>query len=383
MIKLFWLGLLAVFLLSGCGWNGTPTRHNDFAPLTSIEVTAVSSTIAANTSTRLSVIGHYSGVFTRDITDQATWVSGSPTVADFTAGVPDRVKGLTVGTAILTATVGSLKADYTMTVSSTTIKTMTVTPVNPSVASGLTTQLAVTGTFVDNTTQDLTFDATWTADASGFASVSDVAASKGLAKGLAVGVATITATFGGTPGPAQLNVTAPVLQSIAVTPANTSIAGFSKTAQFTATGTFSAGVPQDITSSVTWASSQPGIATIATSGLATTVAEGTTSISATVGSVTGRTNLIVTALVLNPNGLQITPVSPISLGFGNTQQLTVTAAFTNGTTQNVSASSAWISSVPTVASVSNTGLVTGFAAGSTTITASFGGQSILVTVNVP
>jgi hypothetical protein len=264
---------------------------------------------------------------------------------------------------------------------------MTVTPVNPSVASGLTTQLAATGTFVDNTTQDLTFDATWTADASGFASVSDVAASKGLAKGLAVGVATITATFGGTPGTMQLNVTAPVLQSIAVTPANTSIAGFSKTAQFTATGTFSAGVPQDITSSVTWASSQPGIATIATSGvatgLATTVAEGTTSISATVGSVTGRTNLTVTALVLNPNGLQITPVSPISLGFGATQQLTVTAAFTNGTTQNVSASSAWISSVPTVATVSTTGLVTGITAGSTTITASFGGQSILLTVNVP
>jgi uncharacterized protein YjdB len=258
---------------------------------------------------------------------------------------------------------------------------MTISPLNPSVASGLTTQLAVTGTFVDNTTQDLTFDANWTADASGFASVSDVAASKGLAKGLAVGVATITATFDGKFGTTQLNVTAPVLQSIAVTAVNTSIAGFLKTEQFTATGTYSAGPTQDITSSVTWASSQPGIATIATSGLVTTVAAGTTSISATLGSVVGRTNLTVTALALNltPASLTLTVV----VGANHTGQLTLTATPVGGTPQPVTALSSWISSIPTVATVgSNTGLVTGVAVGTTTITATYSGQTATATVTV-
>jgi hypothetical protein len=383
MIKLFWPGLLAVLLLSGCGWNGTPTGHNDFVPLTSIEITAASSTIAAKTSTRLSVVGHYSGLFTRDITDQATWLSDNTTVAEFiTASSPSQVTGHVPGSAILTAKVGNLSATYALTVSNAKITLLTISPLNPSVTSGLTTQLTVKGTFADNTTQDLTIDATWAADASGFASVSDVPASKGLAKGLAAGTATITATFDGIAGTTQLTVTKPILQSIAVSPANFSIAGFQQTVNYTVLGTYSDGTTAAVSELITWASSQTGIATIATTGVATTLTAGVTSVSATVGSISGRTNLTVTALVLNTNGLQITPVSPISLGFGATQQLTVTAAFTNGTTQNVSASSAWISSVPTVASVSTTGLVTGIAAGSTTITASYGGQSILVTVTV-
>jgi uncharacterized protein YjdB len=392
MIKLFWPGLLAVLLLSGCGWNGTPTRHNDFVPLTSIEITAVSSTIAANTTTKLSVIGHYSGLFTRDITDQATWVSGSPTVVDFTVGVPGRVKGLTAGTSILTATVAGVpSATYTLTVSNATITSMTIftvpptiPPATPTVPSGLTKQFAVTGSFSDGTTvttQDLTFDATWAADASGFASVSDVLASKGLAKGLAVGTATITATFGGIPGTTQLIVTAPILQSIAVSPANFSIAGFQKTVNYTALGTYSDGTTAAVSEPVTWASSQTGIATIATTGVATTAGAGTTSISATVGSISGKTDLTVTALILN-----LTPASQtltVVVGSSHTGQFTLTATPSGGAPQDVTAISAWISNAPAVATVgSNTGLVTGVAVGTTTITATYSGQTATATVTV-
>ncbi len=90
-----------------------------------------------------------------------------------------------------------------------------------------------------------------------------------------------------TSGTAMLTVNAAgaTLKSIAVTPASPSIAA-GNTQQFTATGTYSDNSTKNITSSVTWASSNPSFATIvATAGLATGVAVGTTEITATLGSV--------------------------------------------------------------------------------------------------
>ncbi len=384
MIRLFCSALFMLLLVSGCGWNDTPTRENDFTSLTSITISAASPTIAMDTSARLTATGNYSGLYTRDITDQVVWSSASPVVADFVSGIPGRVKGIAPGTAILKATVGSVSSTYLVTVSSATIASIVVTPAAPSVAAGLNTQFTATGTFSDSTTQDLTFDATWSSAPGTFATVSNAPASKGIAHAIAVGSETITATFGSAPvsGTVTLNVTPAILQSIVVTPINSSIAGLSKTVTFAAAGTYSDGTIVDVTGSAVWASSLMGIATISAGGTATTVAAGTTSISATLGSISGKTNLTVTALVLNTNGLQITPANP-NVGAGSPLQLTLTATFTDGSTQNVAASSTWISGDITKATVNSTGLVTGVAAGSTIITASYGNQSTTTIVTVP
>jgi hypothetical protein len=377
-----------VLLVSGCGGSGTPTRHNDFIPLTSIAIVAESPaiettrTIVAKTSTKFLVIGNFSGLFTRDISDQVVWSSNSPAVAEFiTAVSPNRVSGNVPGSATLSATVGGLSATYPLTVSATTIKTITLSTVNSSVSSGFTSQFAAVGTFLDNTTQDLTFDATWSADTSGFASVSNDPVSKGLAKGLAVGSATIKATFDGVDGTSQLTVTQAILQSITVTPTNSSVAGISKAVNFTATGTYSDGTTADVTGTSTWDSSLKNIATITSSGgVATTVAAGTTSISATLNGVSGKTDLTVTALVLT-----LTPSSQ-NLTLGAKINFKLTATSTGGTTQDVTTSSEWTSSATTVATVGNTatdkGLLTGVSFGSCTITATYNGQAVTAVVAV-
>lgn len=86
------------------------------------------------------------------------------------------------------------------------------------------------------------------------------------------------------------------LVSIAVTPTNPSIAK-GTTQQFTATGTYSDSTTQHITTSVTWSSSNTGVATISnasgSNGLASAVDVGTTTITATYGSVSGNTTLTV------------------------------------------------------------------------------------------
>ena len=85
---------------------------------------------------------------------------------------------------------------------------------------------------------------------------------------------------------------ASTLSSIAVTPASPTISTGS-TQPFTATGTYSNGSTQNLTSQVAWASSSTSVATINSAGLATAVNAGSTTISATLGTVIGSTTLTV------------------------------------------------------------------------------------------
>ncbi len=483
MIALIRSGFLLLLLLSGCGWDGTPTRKNDFVPLTSIEISAVSSTIAAQTSMRFTATGNRSGLFTENVTDQAVWSSDTPTVAAFaTATGRSRVTGLIPGTAIVTATVGGVSSTFVLTVSSSTVTALTITPDNPNIAKGRSTQFIATGTFSDLPPRDITFDVSWTSSAPAVASVSDAVGSKGLSQAIAVGTSTITATFAGVSDSTQLTVIEPVLQSITVSPPNPSVLSVS-TGSFKAIGHYSDGTTPDITGLVTWNSSQSRIATITAGGALTTLAQGTSSINATLDGVSGTTDLKVTggnltgitlstptitpvngtitlvkdtvgrliatgtfsngavrditgvvswsvenpalatvstpggnlALLtataatsatavkstfgaqtattilavtiptLNANGLLITPANR-ALTVKTSGRFAVTATFSDGTTQNVTESAVWTSSNPSVAEVgdsgSNKGRVSGIAAGTATISAVYGGQTVTAPVTV-
>lgn len=85
----------------------------------------------------------------------------------------------------------------------------------------------------------------------------------------------------------------PSLISIAVTPTTATI-NIGQTQQFTATGSFANGSTSDITTSVTWVSSNTAVATITTSGLATAVGAGSTSITASLGFVTSNSATLTT-----------------------------------------------------------------------------------------
>lgn len=93
----------------------------------------------------------------------------------------------------------------------------------------------------------------------------------------------------------------PALVSIQVTPSYPSV-NVGGTQQFTATGTYSNNTTENLTSTATWSSSSAAAATINSSGLATALAGGTTTMKAASGAVNGSTSLIVTALTgtVNP-----------------------------------------------------------------------------------
>jgi hypothetical protein len=183
-----------------------------------------------------------------------------------------------------------------------TLTSITLAPANASIAAATTQQFTATGHYSDSSTQTLTAQVTWSA--TGVATIS----STGLATaGASNGSATITATLGSVSGSTPLTVTGgtgPTLDSIAVTPANSSLIG-GATQQFTATGTYSDNSTAVITNLVSWSATGPATI-VASTGLATAVnTTGTATITASLGAVTGSTQLSVTAAP-NSNIMQIT-----------------------------------------------------------------------------
>ena len=84
----------------------------------------------------------------------------------------------------------------------------------------------------------------------------------------------------------------PSLSALSITPANPVIPSGSSQ-NFTATGTYSDATTRVITTSVTWSSSNPAVATVSGEGLAQSVAAGTAVITASLGNVSGTTTVTV------------------------------------------------------------------------------------------
>ena len=257
------------------------------------------------------------------------------------------------------------------------LQSIQVSPVAPSIAAGLSQQFTATGKYSDNSSKDLTNSVTWSSSNTSTASIS----STGMATSKAVGSATISASYSGLSGDATLTVTAPVLTSVAVSPASASLA-LGTTVQLTATGIFTDGSTQNFTNSATWNSSNTNAASVSSTGMVTSKALGSATISATYSGVSGSASLTVIAPALV--SLAVSPTSA-SIAQNTTLQFTAIGTFTDGSTQNVTASVQWTSTNRSVASINVNGvpgLAMGLAAGNSTITATSGSinSSAILTV---
>lgn len=193
---------------------------------------------------------------------------------------------------------------------------ITVAPPAPNVPAGMTQHFTATGTFSDSSTKDLTSIVTWTSSNTTIAEISSREGTYswcwdfGCAMGMGLGTTTIMANLGDMSGSATMEVSPAVIVSLVVTPPNpyvSPIIAMGTTFQFMALGTFSTNYRDDVTSSVTWSSSDNAIATISNApgskGLASAISSGTTTITATSGAVSASTTLTVTDWTLHNSGV--------------------------------------------------------------------------------
>jgi 6-phosphogluconolactonase len=169
------------------------------------------------------------------------------------------------------------------------------------VVAGLTLQFTATGVYSDGTQKDLSTTVTWTSSDTSKAIISPA----GLVTGVAAGPSTITATStsvtaGSVAGQDALTVAPPNLLSVVISPNNPSVA-VHRVVQFSAIGSYTDGTTKDLTTNVTWVSSDTTIASISSSGgLATAAAAlGSTNIGATMtgGPTITSVQMVVTATI--------------------------------------------------------------------------------------
>lgn len=363
--------------------NGTLTGDSvlTIAPamLVSLAVSPVMVNVPSGLTQQLSARGTFSDGSQRDVTAQVTWVSSAPAVASVSnaAGTEGLLSALALGTASVTASAGLVSASLSVQVGAAALQRLDVTAPATSLAAGRSQQLTATGVYSDGSTQDLTSTVTWGPAIGTVLRVSPA----GVMSAVGVGTTDATATLGAVVGSASLTVTTAELDSLTVTPATPSLA-LGLTQALVALGLWSDGSTQALTTGVSWSSADAGVATVSAQGLVSSVAQGEALITATAGAISGSTTVTVTAPALTT--ITVTPVNP-SLEKTQTQQLSASGSYTDGSTASVTGQVSWQSSAPGVASVSSTGEVTAVSPGTSTLSATLAGVtgSTSVTVNRP
>jgi hypothetical protein len=261
-----------------------------------------------------------------------------------------------------------------------TLRSVSITPANPTIPKGTNQQFRTIGYFSDNSTLDITSQVTWESSAISKVTIDP----SGLAHGIGVGSSIITSRIGGFSDATILDVTPATLEYMTISPSIATIdPGASM--QFTATGTYSDGSTQDLTGLASWASSDEGVAAISnnagSNGKASAYRTGTTTITAASGNVSATATLTVAQLV----SIEVTPAD-MTITKNSKLQFTATGAYSDGGMQDITAAVIWNSSNSDVATIDNTpgsqGNATSVGSGTATISAEADGISGSTTMTV-
>src|SRR5213080_655582 len=370
--------LSGLILLLGCGGNSGSSNPpsnppSSAATLTSLQVTPASKALALGATQQFTATGHYSDGTTKNLSSSVQWSSSDSNIASISG--MGMATAVTFGVVTVTAQSGSLQATATVNVSSAgaNLTAISISPAGASIPIHTTQQFTATGSYSDGSSRDLTALVSWGSSSTAAATI-DV---NGLLTGVAAGSTTISATLGSVTKSTTITVTVPTIASISVTPVGLTL-GIGINQQYTATASYSDGSTQDLVSGVTWSSSSTSVATINSSGLANTLAAGTTTITATVGSLSDTSTLTIVPAHLT--SIEVSPSTP-SIALGTTQQFTAVGNFDDGSTQLLT-SVTWAASLVSISTIDAAGLATAVGTGTTTISATSGSVTGTATLTV-
>jgi trimeric autotransporter adhesin len=215
----------------------------------------------------------------------------------------------------------------------------------------------------------------WASEDTTIASVSR----SGLVTGRSAGTVRIAASAEGVDALVTVTVVPRAVHSVALSPPQASLR-VGETVRLEASARDRTGQPLN-GRVVSWASSDPSVASVDAGGQVTGVRAGASTITATIEGRSATASVTVEAPPPVPvASVTISPTSA-TLQVGGTRQFTATAHAADGTPLP-DRPITWTSSAPAVATVSATGLVTAVAPGQATITASAEGQSATASVTV-
>lgn len=356
-------GLLAVGLVA-CNKNSVTAPK--FVPVvTRVVITPVANQLEVGRTTTLlaTVYNQVDSV----MTDQTiAWASTAPAVA--TVNSAGMVSAVSKGSANIRAVVGTKSAISTVFVIDPTVANVSITGTVPS-PFYVGTTLQANALVKDSGNNTLTaYAVTWTSSDTTIATVS----STGLITARRAGNTTITATAGGKSGTLSVTTTLVPVSTVSLAAAGPALKG--RTIQISPTLKSSAGTTLTSTQRIfAWATTDSTVATIDNTGLLRGMSVGTTTVTCVVENKVGFINVVVSQV-----GISYVTVTPDSsnISVGGTRQLTALAfgadSVALNTTELDGRTFVWTSGNAATAVVSSAGLVTGIAAGNTTVTATIG-----------
>ncbi len=360
MKTLLSVSLILCLIAVGCGSgnNSTPPAS---PVLSSIQITTPSTTVPLGATQGLTATGTYSDGHTHDLSDKVTWSSSADNVV--TVSSLGTVTGLTMGAAVVTATSGSVSSTIDLTVGPAALSQINISPSAPNTPPNTMQQLVAVGRYTDGTAREVNNLVTWSSSDESKVTIS----TSGLATALATGTPTVTATSANISGSATMTVSGAQLVRIALLPYEP-VTGIGVTQQFVALGTFDDYSTHTLVSS-SWSSSQSNVASITPAGLLTPLQAGSSTITATAGTVASTT--VLTVLPATLSRIIVTPPST-SAAAATDRQLSASGLLTDGSLVALPVVD-WKSSDNSIASVDSDGYVLAAATGSATLSASVAG----------
>ncbi len=276
------------------------------AVLESFAVTPANPFISIGDTEQFSAIGTFSDNSTQNLTSSVSWASSATSVTAISnaSGSKGVATGVTKGIATISAALDGITGTAVLSVTP-ALESIAIAQSNPTLPKGEIGGFTATALFADNSTMNITSDATWASANTATATISNAVGSIGRASALAIGSSSISATFEGVTASTSLTVSPAVLTSISVSAASPNI-NQGSTDQFTASGLYSDNSTQDLTGLVAWTSATPSVATISSAGLASGIAPGNSTISASYQGISGST-----ALAVSPPLVTLTSAQPV------------------------------------------------------------------------
>jgi len=407
------------------------------AEITSLALSQSSLELAKGISSKLTVEAFLTNQKRVDVSSSVTWTADSngdgvndSTVVIVSNQSTDKGTVTTngVGKATVSAKLNGKSASFTITVKQAELVSISVTPANPSIAKGLSQQFTAIGFYTDNSSADLTTTVSWMVgeggssspqyapipsaltggstlslpSSSSLASISNADGSRGKLTAQAVGGVSVVAVHNSISGSISANIGAAVLQNISVTSDNaTKSKGL--TEQFKATGVYSDGTTQDLSSQVSWKADSNGdgqddssVVSVsnesATKGKITAMGVGSAVVSATVNGFSSTRSFTVSPATIVSISFENTfgnPSGNSSMAAGLKENIKAIATYTDNTIQDITSSITWIADSNgdgindnLVATVDNNGVVTTTSPGNAVITAVTNGVKVSKTITV-
>ncbi len=342
------------------------------AQLVTLTVTPQTASIPSGLTVQLTAQASFTDGTTRDVSSIAAWAStGGGVVAVDDAGL---VTAVEPGTAEVVAALGGSSASSAVDVTDAEPVSLVIIPQTTQLPVGIEAQLSARASFTDGTTRDVSSDVAWATSDSGVATVD----ATGLVHAVATGHAAITTELRGIQAMADVQVNAPSLVSLTVSPAEDRVAA-GLTTQFVAGASFDDGTTHDVTSSVQWASANLDTATVAADGVVRGVSPGSTEISAQLGGATASAVLVVDGAILE--SIQVV-ADPSALPLGRSLQLSALGSYSDGRTDDVTDAVQWASADVLVLTVDAGGVAHAASVGSTHVSATLDGVSGVASLEV-